>query len=249
MARFGKWIGGGLGWALGGPIGAIVGFTLGSYFDDVSTNRGDARYGSSYGTGARQATRGGDFAMALMVLAGAVMKADGKVLKSELDYVKRFLVQQLGDRNAQDATLALREILKQDYDYVPVCGQIRQYMDLASRVQLLHFLFGIAKADGEVHAREVEIINQMSVQMGINNSDYESIKAMFVKETTSAYKILEVDKSATDEEVKKAYRRMAVEFHPDKVAHLGPEFQQDAKEKFQAVNDAYERIKTERGIS
>ena len=81
---YGKWIGGGLGWAFGGPIGGILGFMFGSMVDGM--NRGTAEY-----TG----TRTGDFSVSLMVLAAAVMKADGKVVKSELDYVKNFLKQHI----------------------------------------------------------------------------------------------------------------------------------------------------------
>ena len=72
---------------------------------------------------------------------------------------------------------------------------------------------------------------------------------MFYKDANAAYKILEVKEKATDTEVKKAYRKMAVKYHPDKLTHLGEEFQKSAKEKFQKVNEAYETIKKERGFS
>ena len=243
MASFGKWIGGGIGWALGGPIGALIGFSLGSYFDDAS--------GSRSGTASRGRTQtgGGDFVMALIVLAAAVMKADGKVLKSELDYVNKFFTSQFGAAKAREAMLALREILKQSYSPRQISMQIRQYMDHASRVQLVHFLFGISQADGQVDQSEIDLIRTLAGYLGVSQADFESIKAMFVKETASAYKILEIKKSATNDEIKKAYRRMAIKYHPDKVAHLGGDFQKSAKEKFQALSDAYERIKKERGIN
>ena len=84
MAKFGKWIGGGLGWAFGGPIGALIGFTVGSMFDGgkSQTQRGASGYSGR--------TTTGGYVMSLLVLVAAVMKADGKVLKSELDYVKKF---------------------------------------------------------------------------------------------------------------------------------------------------------------
>ena len=90
MAKFGKWIGGGLGWAFGGPIGAILGYAIGSMFDGAS----DSPYLHARQHGG--ATRSGDFGISLLILAGEVMKADGKVLKSELDYIKTFFVQQFG---------------------------------------------------------------------------------------------------------------------------------------------------------
>jgi DnaJ like chaperone protein len=143
----------------------------------------------------------------------------------------------------------LRDLLKQQIPVQDVCRQIRQNLDYSSRLQLLHFLFGIANADEQVHASELRTIELLAGYMGISSKDIESIKFMFVPQTDSAYKILEIDSRATDEEVKKAYRRMANKFHPDKVSHLGEDFQKAANEKFQKVNKAYETIKRERKIA
>jgi len=179
----------------------------------------------------------------------AVMKADDKVLKSELNYVKQFLNAQFGPEQAQQMLKILKDLLKQDYDIREVSAQIRNYMDYASRLQLLHYLFGIALSDDQSHPDEVEMINLISTYLGIKSTDFESIKAMFIKDQESAYKILEISKDATDEEVKKAYRRMATKYHPDKVAHLGPEVQKSAKEKFQKLNQAYTKIKKQRRMN
>lgn len=252
MAKYGKWVGLGLGWALGGPIGGVLGLVFGSMFDGMQSGTyqyqaGSHPYDQQVGGGAR--TRPGDFAASLLVLAAAVMKADGKVLKSELDYVKKFFLQQFGEKLAVDNMLVLREILKQDINVQEVAKQIRTYMDTSSRLQLLHFLFGIASADGHVHSKEVDEIRRISDFMGIHTAEFESIKAMFYKKDIySSYKILETTPDANEEEIKKAYRKMATKYHPDKVSHLGEEFQKAAKEKFQEVQAAYEHIKKERGI-
>lgn len=251
MAKYGKWVGLGLGWALGGPIGGVLGLVFGSMFDGMQSGayeyKGD---GHPYGAAAQGQvrTRPGDFAASLVVLAAAVMKADGKVLKSELDYVKQFFQQQFGEQLAIQNLLVLREVLKQDVNTQQVAQQIRIYMDHASRLQLLHFLFGISSADGHVHSKEVDEIRRISDFLGIRSVDFESIKAMFYKDVYSSYKILEITPDANDEEVKKAYRKMATKYHPDKVSHLGPEFQKAAKEKFQEVQAAYEQVKKERGL-
>ena len=142
----------------------------------------------------------------------------------------------------------LRDILKQEIPLRDVSMQLRQHLDYPSRVQMLHLLFGIANADGQIDPKELNIIQQISGYIGISQSDYTSILNMFVKSTDSSYKILGVDKTATDEEVKKAYRKLAVEYHPDKVAYLGEDFKKVANEKFQKINEAYENIKKERGI-
>ena len=142
----------------------------------------------------------------------------------------------------------LRDVLKKDIPLEDVSRQIKMHLDESSRLQLLHLLFGIAQADAEVHPLEVRAIGDIAGWLGISQQEYESVKAMFYKDTTSAYRILEVEVTATNEEIKKAYRKMAATHHPDKVHHLGSDFRKDAEEKFKSANEAYDRIKKERGI-
>ena len=251
MAKFLKWIGGGLGWAAGGPLGAVLGFVFGSMIDGMTS--GEYAYdrndqGPAPRTG-RPRAQPGDFKISLLVLAAAVMKSDNRVLKSELDYVKGFMVNQFGLQEAEQQLLALREILKQEYDLHAVSSQIRQYMEYSGRLQLIHFLFGISMADGFTHPEEIRTIEKISLALGISNPDLQSIKAMFIKDTTSAYKIMEITPDASDDEVKKAYRKMALKYHPDRVSTMGEDVQKAAKVKFQEMQAAYEQIKKERGMS
>ena len=239
MGNFGKWIGGGLGFVMAGPIGALIGFLAGSVVDN-------AKFSTSTYSSSPYSTRPGDFGMSLLVLVAAMMKADGKVVKSELDYVKKFFVMQFGQASAQQAILMLKDILKKNIPVKDVCVQISQNMDYSSRLQLIHLLFNVALADSAIHTSELEVLEEMSDYLGIASADYLSIKNMFVPETDSSYKILEIEKSASDDEVKKAYRRMAMKYHPDKVGHLGDEFRKSADEKFKKVNEAYDKIKKER---
>ncbi len=238
--KFGKWIGGGLGWAFGGPIGAILGFVFGSIVDNITVTTINNTHQAS--------TQQGDFVASLLVLTAAVMKAEGQILRSELNFVKRTFLQQFSEEETRHHMLVLRDILKQDIPVYDVCRQIAQNMDYSSRLQLLHYLFGISQADNFSHPSEIRVIETIASYMRISPADVNSIRAMFIKDTDSAYKILEVDSSISDEELKKAYRRMAVKYHPDKVSHLGPEMQKAANEKFQKVNAAYEEIKKMRGL-
>lgn len=243
MGRFGKWIGGGLGFALGGPIGGLLGFFIGSFVDG-STG------GTWQQTGQQTVyrTTPGDFGVSLIVLIAAVMKADGKVLKSELDYVKRFFISQFGPGTSQEALQLLRDMLKQDIPLRDVCSQIRNNMDYASRLQLIHILYNISAADGHFEASEINVIKSIADQLGISATDYDSIRNMFIPSTDAAYRVLEVERTATEEELKAAYRKMALKYHPDKVSHLGEDFRKSAEEKFKAVNEAWEKIKKERNI-
>jgi len=245
-----KWIGGVLGWALGGPIGGLIGFFLGKAVDSATTlgngnSIGDGEY-SSTRRNTRPQTQAGDFGVCLLVLSAAVMKADNQVKKSELNYVKTFFKQQFGQEKAEQYVLILRDLLKQEYDLMRICMQIKGSMDHASRLQLLHYLFGLAGSDGEVSVEEQAVIKRIAYLLGISNPDFDSIKAMFVKDVNSAYTILEITPNATDDEVRKAYKKMAMKHHPDKVSHLGEDIQKKAKEKFQEINQAYEDIKKQR---
>ncbi len=236
--KLGKWIGGGLGWAFFGPIGALFGFAVGSILDVDEI----VHVKTSFKT-----TRG-DFTLSLIVLIAAVMKADGKILKVELDYVKQFLISNLGPDATKDALKMLKDLLKQDIPVYDVTQQIRQYLDYSSRLQLLHFLYGLAKSDGNVHEKEITLIWEIGLGMGLSNQDVNSVVAMFTDNLESAYKILEINSTATNEEVKKAYRKQAQQHHPDRVSYLGEEIQKSAKEKFQKINEAYEKIKKDRGL-
>ncbi len=241
---YGKWITGALGWALGGPIGGILGFAVGSIFDkgEVVTEGGRGRRVYS---GVEQRN---SFLVSLLVLSSAIMNADKRVLKSELDYVKRFIAENFGEDAASEAALLLRDLLKQEVNIESVCAQIRINTNAATRLQLLHYLTGIARADGDVCSDEISMLKRISAALSIPVRDSESVFAMFDKGIDAAYQILEVDKNASDEEIKRAYKKMAVKHHPDKVSSLGPDVQRSAEEKFKKISVAYEKIKKERGI-
>ena len=234
---------GGLGWALAGPIGAIIGYYLASS-NDYS---GQRTFGSA--TQSHPRTRPGDIMVSILVLLGAVINTDNQLLKSELDYVKQFLQQQFSSQDTQNYMTLFKDIIKQDYPLRDVCRQIQRSMDHPSRLELIHVLFGLSQADGHVHPDEIKVIHTIARYLNVNENDFNSIKAMVIKDTHSAYEVLEIEKSATDSEVKKAYRKMASKYHPDKVAHLGEELKNLAEEKFKSVNDAYQSVKKERGIS
>ncbi len=238
-----KLLWGGLGWAMGGPIGAILGYAFASM-----SERAPQGYRSSRRQPSFQQTGQGDFMASLFVLLAAVMKADSRLLRSELNYIKRFLSNQFSPKVANDYIKLYQEILKQEYSLPQVCKQIQHSMDHASRLEIIHLLFGLSSADGDTHVKEIAVIHTIARYLNINDNDIASIKAMFVKSTKSSYAILEIDPSVADGEVKNAYRKMAKKYHPDKVSHLGEELRSVAEEKFKAVNNAYKEIKRERGI-
>lgn len=250
MGKFTKWIAGGVGWVLFGPVGAIISFLVANMLEGGGTKKySDQEAYFNQTTRKERRTTVGDYVISLMVLVAAVMKADGKVVKSELDFVKEFLKRSWGVAAAKEALVLLRDLLNQSIPVGDVCRQIASNTDYSTRLQMLHFLFGIAKADGVVADSEYKLIEQMAQSLGIKSADFNSIKSMFVEDVNAAYSILGLTPEASDEDIKKAYRKMAVKYHPDKVSYLGEDFQAEAKEKFQKLNEAYEQLKKQRQFS
>lgn len=236
MVKKTVWIGGGLGWVLGGPIGALVGAILGSFVDITDKQQPSNK------------THEGDFFISLLLLSASVMKADGKVVKSELSVVKKFFSARFTEEQTLEYLQILKNVLNENYDVYAVCRQIKQHMNQSLKLELVHFLLEIAYSDNEIHPSEHSIIQNIAYALGISAADTNSLFAMFSSKNESDYTILEIDASASNEEIKKAYRKMARKFHPDLVAGMGKAVEEDAKKKFQRLQQAYENIKKQRGF-
>ncbi len=246
MANFVKWLGAGLGFTLGGPIGSILGFAVGSFIDGFSKE--DLQLAKSYAAG-NSNVQSGDFEVSLLLLSSIVIKADGKIDERELLFVREHFKRMYGEERATNAYKLFNIFIKSNQISTPqICTQIRQNLTHASRLQLVHFLFGIANADGAVLEVEVNAIKTIASYLYVNPHDFESIKAMFYNNSDSTYRILEIEKTADNNEVKLAYRKMAKKYHPDKLQHLGAEHIKGAEEKFKQVSMAYEQIQKERGL-
>ncbi len=235
-SKYAKWLGGALGWAFGGPIGGLVGFSLGYLLQNATLEVGPTRDPSG------GHTHQGDFAISLLVLAAEVMRADDRVLKSELNYIKRFLVAQFGEDKSVELLRVLKDLLQRDIDLAPVCRQIVGFMNHAQRLQLVHFLVGVANADGELHKKEWEVVSRIARLLMISEKDLLSLEAMYEVDTDRYYRILEIEPNANAQEIKAAYRKMAKKYHPDKLGDVGEDVKKAAEEKFRQVQQAYEKL-------
>ncbi len=238
-----KWITAFLGYSFFRFPGALLGFFIGGIVERFFYSSG------SWSQQRVQTTRPAAFQLNLLALAATVIKADGAVKKQELQFVRNFFITNYGPQNANSIFERFNAEVKKEKQNIPELTQIFNQSTLyETRLQILHFLFGVANADGAISQPELSKVEQIAAALGIRPHDLESIKAMFIKATDSAYKILDIPQTATNEEVKKAYRAMAKKYHPDKLQSKDPALVKGAQEKFQKVQEAYEAIQKERGI-
>ena len=285
MKWVGCWIGGTLGTMLGsGILGTLAGFCLGSIIDEMMDSRADSNdYNTnkqdyySQGNGYKQYQYGGQngssnahsneeqrnsFLFSMLVLSSYIIKADNKIMHSEMGFVRQFLRQNFGEQavnQGQEILLKLFEIQKQQGIQVfrntihQSCAEIKHNMDVSQRLQLLNYLVIIAKVDGYVSPEEIKALKEVARHLGLTAKDVDSMLNMENGARTNsniedAYKVLGLSSTATDDEVKVAYRKMALKHHPDRVATLGEDIRKAAEKKFQDINDAKERIFKARGL-
>ena len=238
----GKWIVGALGWAMFGPIGGILGYFFTSRLERLAEAAAVYDEDQTWNQGQRNS-----FLMSLLVLSASVIKADGRTTSQEMSTLRSFFTRNFGTQAGNEAEEIIRELLNKEYNLYEVCSQIRSCMDYSQRLQLYHYLVALGASDG-LHQKEVDLLETIATYIGLSKSEADSIFAQFRSSNDSNYRILEITPDATDDEIKKAYRKMAVKYHPDKVATLGEDVQKAAEEKFKAVSKAYEEICKERGI-
>ena len=239
-----KWITAILGYTYFRFGGAILGYFLGSILEQLFNPNKRSAFGSIQ----FQQMRTDQVQLNLLSLAAIVIKADGKVDQRELKFVRNYFIANYGEEYASSIFAKFNtEIKKEQQNLNELTRLFVQGAHYETRLQILHFLYGIANADGHIAEVEVQKILQIALAMQLRSSDIESIKAMFVKSTDNAYKILEIHPDASDAEVKKAYREKAKKFHPDKIQLDDAALKKGAQEKFQQVQAAYETIQKQRG--
>ena len=260
---FGKWIGGIVGFMTMGPLGALAGYALGSMFESNNTTSGGDAYGG-YGRGTEGPEemygQRNSFLFSMLVMASYIIKADGKIMHSEMEFVRKVLRENFGEQAAQEGNqilLNLFERCKQmdaqnPYAFkntIRECGmQMAQNMGYEERLQLLDFLVKIAQSDGHVSPEEVDALKEVAQSMGLSAKEVESMLHLGGNTLEEAYKVLEIEPTVTDAEVKAAYRKLALKHHPDRVATLGEDIRKAAQEKFQQINSAKEQIYKSRGL-
>lgn len=272
----GKWIGSALGWILSGGnvLGAIAGYCIGSMLSEATStaerengfNGNGNTFRNDYSdTQFNQRPFEEDrnsFLFSMLVLSSYIIKADGKIMHSEMNCVRNFLRNNFGEQAVQqgeDILLKLFEMQKQQGATTfketirKSCVEISFHMNIGQRLQLLDYLIIIAKVDGTVSPEEVYVLKEVATYLGLSAQDVDSMLNMEASSNQQigldeAYKILGISPNATNDEVKAAYRKMALKHHPDRVSSLGDDVREAAEKKFQEINNAKERIYKARGL-
>lgn len=238
------WIGAIIGYVITRSFfGSLAGYFLGSMLQPKSQKQSDPMnyFGNTQ-------TRY-DFPTMMMALTAVVMKSDGKIIRAELDFVKQFFRQQFGNGFTAEHLKILKDFL--DRPQIPVaqiCEMIRTHTSYEVRKVLVHYLYGLGFSDGQLAPAEQQSIESIARMLGVSDADREQLFYMFGGDPLAHYKILGLSAEASDEDIKKAYRKLAVIHHPDKVASEPEAVQKSAKEQFQKIQEAYEQIKKARGI-
>lgn len=251
----GKWIAGALGWITLGPIGGILGFLLGSIIE--ATTQGTSQVYLEGDPDDQQTGDRNSFLLAMLATAAYIIRADGRIMHSEMEFVRRFLRENFGFAAEQQGNEILLKMFEEEKRIGnpaftnairQSCNDAARFLDYSGRLQLLNFLVLIAQADGKVDDTEIKALREVAQWMQMSASEVDSMLHLSGDTLDDAYKVLGVSPSATDEELKKAYRRLALEHHPDRVAKLGDDVRQAAEKKFQEINAAKERIWRARGL-
>ncbi len=232
MSIWGKVIGGVAGFALGGPLGALIGAYAGHKMDKARTGQEPAPGRGDYDQQSKQVA----FTMAVIVLSAKMAKAD--IPADEMASVGK-----LFDEARKDAS-----------GFEPYAEQVARMFvhEPAVLEELIGGLFHIARADGTIDPAELDFLAKVAIIFGFSDRDFERLRASYDKpETSSPYAVLGVSRDADDAEIKKAYRKLLVVNHPDKLIAQGlpQEFIDLANEKMAAINAAYDAIKKQRGMA
>ena len=235
-----------MGWMIGGPFAGILGFAIGSFFDTDFFEEARHELRESF-----TRTPESEFRLSLLILSAVVIKSDGASSQADLNFVRNFFQKKFGLRKANESMSHFNRINRNVVYVEDVCMRLRGLIDYSSRLHLIEYLFHVAQADGYVNENEIQTIKKISNLFGLHYTEFNSIYGRFFKPrpVITPYQVLGVLRTDSVTVIKKAYRRLTLKYHPDKVAHQSAGMQKESREKYQRIVEAYEMILSERGLT
>jgi len=254
MPWFGKIALGSLGMMFGGPLGAVLGAALGHHLIDKQQAAAERQFrqipGPAFDAMAAQQAA---YFVCILSMLGKIAKADGVVTQDELAVVDRFIrsLRVSGDEKAF-ARRVFNEAKSSSYTLEDFASQFYQ-MSKAQPAVLLSFLdvlFQVAAADGVLHPAEEQALNTVKDIFRLSDTQFDSIRARYFQDDDKYYHMLNCTPQSTDEEIKKSYKKLVKEFHPDTIIAKGlpDEFIEFATRRFQEIQEAYGQIRKTRGF-
>lgn len=236
MARYEKWLGAGIGWIAAGPLGGLLGFAAGKTLEPDTH-----QYQNTANTSA--------FETNLIVLAAAIIMADGDAGNEELDFAREFFKTHFNPEHIDEKMAILNHCLRKTYDMRKACDDLRNSSQPSTRYQVVTFLYELALSDGTLSQPESTLLFIIAGWLNVNDVDFRKIKASFENyEQQNLYALLGVSPNASFEDIKAAYRRAVLEYHPDRNAGLNATEQKAKAERFLRVQEAYNKIRSDRGF-
>lgn len=252
MGWLGKVVGGTIGFALGGPIGAVAGAVFGHGFDrkeELYLSESMVHSRLSNGEEAQMT-----FFVAAFSMLAKIAKADGRVSEEEIASIEDFMTKDLNlDSHGRNTAVNIfKQALNSTESFDAFAIQFYRVFSAQPRILelMMDVLFRVSSADGTISSGEETMLLSAASIFRISNADYERFKSRYVREVNKYYAVLNCDDTASNEEIKKQYRKLVSEFHPDKIEAKGlpQEFIKFASDKFREIQEAYDHIKAERGI-
>lgn len=247
MGWMGKIVGGTLGFALGGPLGAIAGAALGHTFD--ASDEQYSRKRLSYHEEAQMT-----FFVATFSMLAKVASVDGRISPEEIHTVKNFMVNELNlnPESQRFAAEIFETAINSPMTFEDFAGQF--YLQFRNQPQLLDVMIDVllrlSVADGTLSESEEKLINSATRIFHFSEQKYSELKSRYAPDFEKYYAILGTNSKASDDEIKRQYRKLVKEYHPDKIASKGlpEEFTKLANDKFREIQDAYDAVRKERGL-
>lgn len=240
-----------VGGIMGRLPGAIIGYVIGLFIDKAIAGPSPRQAQTQRGNPNGENKAYNEFVYNLVYLCADVIFADGRIYQSETDMLRNFLQQSLGANDAQNGmryfeqmkTLRrTRGVEAWNASIQNVCQSINKLMPEAARIQMVALLAELSKADGCTHQTEIKSIRRIAYHLGLDASIVDQMLALGGQSLEDAYQVLGLTPQATDDDVRRAYKKMVLQHHPDRVAHLGEDVKKAATKKMQEINKAKDAI-------